>query len=207
MTKLLPLALTALILTGCGNGMNLTGAKARTGATSAQSIAGVNKGVRNYFEAAFKAADTDESNSLSLAEIPLAMPAVPGQATQTGADPAAQRLDLMKRLDLNADGKVTYREFARPEFVNQSITIFRLVAGQAFVKMDVNGDRTLIPAELVVTDGAQYDFDAYDKNSNGKLTLSEFEDGYAASLTATPEPVDPAPAPVTPADPASDEPA
>ena len=217
MKNLLPLALAAVMLTGCGAGGAIGGTQARAGAIAAQSQAGVNKGVRAMFEAAFKAADTNEDEWLSLEEIAEAMPTVPGQGTRLPVgipvDPSAARKELMARLDTNADGKVRYREFARPEFVKQATTIFRLVAGNLFVQMDVNADRSLVAPEVANAQfsytafrGLKFDFEALDRNGNERVTLSEFEDAYAAMLVAGPDPVDPpapggdtpAPAPVGP---------
>ena len=181
-----------LILAGCGRGP-LVAASASQGAIAAQSKAAVTKGVHAVFQAGFALADANQDNRLTPDELPIVLPMAEAPRL-VGADPAADAADraaLMKALDLNGDGQLTYREFARPETTNAAIATFRAEAARTFAKLDVNGDHALTEAELAP---AGYAFMDFDKNANGKLTGSEFEDGLIKKFGKQPEPAPDGPA-------------
>jgi Ca2+-binding EF-hand superfamily protein len=197
MKKLLPVALMLSLLSGCGANHLVNGTSARSGYVSAQSKAGVEKGIRGMFHAAFKAADADHDNKLSPQEIPANLPTAVGAGAAPTAlvDPAAEdqaRKELFAKLDLNKDGFVTYREFARPDAVQAAIVFYRSEVAKAFASLDKNGDHYLSANEV---EGSAFKFADLDLNKNGKVTLSEFEDAFVRVLGGGPDPVEP----VTPA--------
>ncbi|MFP5501855.1 MAG: hypothetical protein ACLGIN_05145 [Candidatus Sericytochromatia bacterium] len=175
MNKLLLLTVTSALLAGCGQAPGLIKAQPqyRPGAVEAQSKAGTERGVRNMFKAIFSELDKDYSGDLRLDELPprLSFAGMPLDAEGPEA--------LLRRLDLNMDGGVTLREFYRREFLFPVLEKFRLEIGREFVALDKNGDRTLTEDELA---GSRHSFADLDRNMNGKLTMSEFEDGAAAAL-------------------------
>jgi hypothetical protein len=207
------------LLSGCGT-HTLVGA-ARVGApVSAQSKAGVEKGIHAMFRAAFEAADKNEDKKLSLDEMPIALPQAPIPGAQPSllldmaAIQAAQK-DMLARLDFNRDGVVTYREFARPDDQAQAMIFYRTEVAKLFGSLDKNGDHVLTANEVagapVGADGrAAFDMDYVDLNHNDKVTTSEFEDAFVRRFGQGPDPVDPAPVPPAPApavDPAPVDPA
>lgn len=207
MQKLLTAAITLTILSGCGT-MGAPNAIKRTGAMQAQSAAGVAKGVRAVFKAAFKATDKDGNAWLSLAEFAAAMPVAPTQpgAAPIALDPAAVQAKF-DAFDLNHDKKIRFGEYQTKDGVAEARTVVRYEAGKIFAQLDRNGDRVLVEAELV---SPMITMASADKNKNGKLTASEFEDAFAALLAGGPDPVEPpAPAvdPVPAPAPGADEPA
>lgn len=198
MKKLLPAVLALALLAGCGQAPGLVGAsKARVGAVSAQSKAGTEKGIRGMFKLAFSKFDQDQSGFLTVEEAPGKLDFF-GPADDTPGDPAS----VMAKLDVNMDGKVTLREFSRRELLQPVLLAFRYESGKTFVSLDKNADRSLIEEELA---GSPYKLEELDRNMNGKITMSEFEDGLAALIAERGSiggPVEP-----EPAEPGSDEPA
>lgn len=199
--KILVAVVMASMLSACGVAMGPTAPKARVGAIGAQSYAGAAKGVRAMYLAAFKAADKDESGFLTLQEM---MPALPTQVGQAPTEPAKAAKALFDSLDLNKDGKIRFREFSAPPVLKAAVEVFRHQVGKTFAALDLNGDRVLVEAELAKS---PITVEAGDRNKDGKLTISEFEDAFAATLGQGPEPVDPPAAePPAPAQPGGDEP-
>lgn len=203
MKKLIPVVLAVAFLAGCGRAPGLVGApQARPGVVKAQSQAGTAKGVRGMFKLIFSKFDQDQSGFLTVEEAPAKLHFF-GPTDNTPGDPKA----VMARLDLNQDGKVTLREFTRPELLQPVLMAFRYEAGKQFVALDKNADRALVEEEL---QGSPFKLEELDRNGNGKVTMSEFEDGLAAKLeehgTLEPAPAEP-PASVEPppaADPGDD---
>jgi Ca2+-binding EF-hand superfamily protein len=216
MKKLMTSALMLALLSGCGTHA-LVGT-ARIGANaSAQSKAGVEKGIHAMFRAAFAAADKNEDKKLTLDEMPIALPVapIPGTAPAAELDPAAiqqAQKDMLARLDFNRDGVVTYREFARPDDQAQAMIFYRTEVAKLFNSMDKNGDHVLTANEVAGAplgpDGKPtFDMDFVDLNHNDKVTGSEFEDAFVRKFGQGADPVDPpapAPAPVNPPAPAPD---
>ncbi|MFP5501854.1 MAG: hypothetical protein ACLGIN_05140 [Candidatus Sericytochromatia bacterium] len=202
MKKLLPAVLALALLAGCGQAPGLVGAsKARMGAVSAQSKAGTEKGVRGMFKLIFSKFDQDQSGFLTIEEAPGKLHFF-GPADDTPANPQA----VMATLDLNQDGKVTLREFSRRELLQPVLLAFRYEAGKIFVNLDKNADRALTEEELA---GTPYTVESLDRNGNGKIPMSEFEDGLAAILAEQGSlggPVEPAPAEPGGDEPGGDEP-
>jgi len=199
--RLIAAVLAASWLGGCGVGLGPVAMKGRPGAVRAQSYQGAAKGVRAMYLAAFKSADKDENGYLTLQEM---MPAMPTQVGLAPTEPAKAAKALFDALDLNKDGKIRFREFTNPAVLQAAIATFRHEVGKAFAALDRNGDRVLIEAELAK---APVTLEAGDRNKDGKLTISEFEDAFAAALGQGAEPVDPPAAePPTPAEPGGEEP-
>jgi Ca2+-binding EF-hand superfamily protein len=206
MKKILPLALAAVMLAGCGTANSLTGPRTVNGALSAQSKAGAEKGVRGMFKFVFHQVDADKNGYLTVEEMPAGVP-----ATEPGAppaDPMPAKKAMLDKLDTNKNGRVTITEFANKESIAEVTTQFRREVGRLFANLDLNGDRLLVPTEMP---NGPIPFEAADKNKNGKLTLSELEDGMAAVLAQGggfgPTPVNPpAPQPDTPPAPPAEDP-
>jgi Ca2+-binding EF-hand superfamily protein len=190
-------------LAGCGVGLGPVAVKGRAGQVGLSSYQGAAKGVRAMYLAAFKSADKDENGFLTLQEM---MPAMPTQIGLAPTEPAKAAKALFDALDLNKDGKIRFREFTSPQVLQAAIATFRHEVGKTFAALDRNGDRVLSEAELAKT---PVTIEAADRNKDGKLTISEFEDAFAATLGQGAEPVDPPaaepPAPA-PADPSGEEP-
>ncbi|MEB3195918.1 MAG: EF-hand domain-containing protein [Candidatus Sericytochromatia bacterium] len=195
--------ITLVTLTGCGLQPYSSSASTRVGMVRSQSLAGATKGVRAMYLAAFKSADKDENGYLTIQEM---MPALPNPPQFAPNETLKAAKALFDSLDLNKDGKIRFREFTAPPVMKAAVTVFRHEVGKTFAALDLNGDRLLEASELakspvVLASG--------DKNQNGSLTLSEFEDAFAATLGQGAEPVDP-PANEPPAsgddDPPSDDP-
>lgn len=191
------MALVALVLAGglagCSrSALPLTAAGLRSQAVQANSLAGAKKGVAAMFKSAFSTMDLDKDGVVTNQEFAGAARA----NVATMASVGLMATDFMA-LDGNKDGKVSYREFARPEVVNTALKAFRHQVGVAFATLDLNGDRILTPEELI---GSRFSLEMVDLNKNQKVTLSEFEDGFAATFGGGVEPPaqpgDPAPAPV-----------
>jgi len=190
MQKLLTAALACAILSGCGSMGSPLAAK-RTGSIQAQSATGVAKGVRATIRGAFKTADKNANGWLSLAEYAETQPLATRPNAQAGFD----------ALDVNKDKKVRWTEYLVSQNLPQLVTFVRYEAGKSFALLDKNGDKVLVETELV---SPLVTMAAADKNKNGKLTPSEFEDAFAAAMAAGPDPVEPpAPAPA----PGGDQPA
>lgn len=189
MKRILPSLLALTLLAGCGVSQAPMARAIKPGAVSSLSKAGAEKGVRAAFKFSFAALDADKNGSLSLEELPL-----PEGAP---VDPVAARQAELARLDVNKDNKVSLREFSRPELVQPAVQRFRNMVGQTFAQLDANGDRMLSPEEATRLPAA---FEEVDRNKNGKLTLSEYEDALATFYGQTGS-VDfnpPAPEPATP---------
>lgn len=194
--RLLQVGLVAAVLAGtlagCGRS-NLPmapGLRSNLGA-QASSLTGAKKGVSAMFKAAFSTMDGDKDGVITNQEFA-------GAARANVATMASVGLfatDFMA-LDGNKDGKVSFREFARTEVLNTAVKAFRHQVGVAFATLDTNGDRQLTPDELM---GSRFTLEMVDLNKNNKVTLSEFEDGFAATFGGGAEPPaqpgDPAPAP------------
>lgn len=202
MKKLIPAALALIVLSGCGAAAGPFAPKSRTGAMQAQSAAGVAKGVRGMYKAAFKAADKNGNGYLILAEMPPVMPGV-GPAGEPPADPAVAAKALFEQLDANKDRKVRWREFLSKATLQTAVGTFRAEATRTFSSLDKNSDHHLAADELAA---GPVSVEQADLNKNGRVTLGEFEDALAAKLAAGPEPVDP-PAPPAPPAPGGDTPA
>lgn len=192
MKKLLPAVLALALLAGCGQAPGLVGAsKVRAGAVTAKSKAGTEKGIRGMFKLVFSKFDQDQSGFLTVEEAPGSLNFF-GAASPEPQDPKA----VMARLDVNLDGKVTIREFSRPELLQPVLQAFRYEAGKLFFGLDKNADRSLTEEELA---GTRYTLEMLDRNANGKITMSEFEDALAGILSeggdingpAEPEPAEP----------------
>lgn len=194
MKKLIPAALALVVLSGCGVAAGPMAAKNRAGAMQAQSAAGVAKGVRAMYKAAFKAADKNANGYLILAEMPPVVPTV-GPAGPLPADPAAAAKALFEQLDANKDKKVRWREWLSKATLETATGTFRAEATKAFSSLDKDTNHFLNAEELAAGPVTAEQADA---NKNGRVTLGEFEDALAAKLAAGPEPVDP-PAPPAPA--------
>jgi hypothetical protein len=177
MMKLIPAALIAMFLVGCGSSTHLASPTLKNGAASAQSQAGVNRGIRGQFTYLFESLDADSDTFLSKDE----MWGGSFQAnTGVPADPAAasqNKAANMGTLDTNRDGKVTAKEFQNPGIVKAAATLYRYEIGKTFATLDLNGDRMLTAEEmgtkLTIT------FEEADLNHNEKVTLSELEDAVA----------------------------
>lgn len=196
MHKLVPALLSLALLTGCGANARLAGAGLAGGSLAAQSKAGVEKGIHAMFRAAFKAADRNGDKRLSLDEVPTALPVppVPGYGVRIPVEPVEldeARKAMLAQLDLNKDGTVTYREFARPDAQQTAIIFYRAEMAKLFAALDKNGDHVLTPNEAE----GQYNFAELDLNKNNKVTSSEFEDSFVRTFGQGPDPVEPAPAP------------
>jgi Ca2+-binding EF-hand superfamily protein len=198
MKKLLSAALAFAMLTGCGvQGLN-SAASMTQSQLAAQSKGKAEAGIRAMFKAAFKAADKKKNGKLTVDEMPGAFPVavLPGQpAPAVSADAKA----LFAKLDTKKKGYVTYREFCGKENEATVLMMFRNEVGIEFATLDKNGDRVLTAEELV---GTPYGAMTLDHNKNGKVTESEFENAFAATLAAGSEPVDPNAPPAPPAPPA-----
>lgn len=199
--KFLTAVVAASLLSACGVTAGPALNKARSAAMTAKSYAGAAKGVRAMYLAAFKSADKDENGYLTLQEM---MPALPTQVGQAPTEPARAAKALFDSLDLNKDGKIRFREFSAPPVLKAAVEVFRHQVGKTFAALDLNGDRVLVEAELAKS---AITVDSGDRNKDGKLTISEFEDAFAATLGQGPEPVDPPSVePPVPADPGAAEP-
>jgi Ca2+-binding EF-hand superfamily protein len=195
MKKLLPLVLATTLLAGCG-APALTTARTVSGNVSAQSKAGVEKAVMGMYKNLFAKADADKNGYLTVAELPqMIINTVDGSVTDGSPD---DREAAMAVLDVNKNGRVTFNEFASKAQRTQVVEQYRAVMGRLFAQLDTNGDRLLFEKEL---GNGTLTMAMVDLNQNGKVTLSEFEDGVAQASGAAPAPapVDPAPAPVDPA--------
>ncbi|MEB3328762.1 MAG: EF-hand domain-containing protein [Candidatus Sericytochromatia bacterium] len=199
--RLIAAVVAAAWLGGCGVGVGPGPAKGRSGQVGTNSYQGAARGVRAMYLAAFKSADKDENGYLTLQEM---MPALPAHIGLAPTEPARAAKALFDALDLNKDGKVRFREFTNPQVLQAAIATFRHEVGKTFASLDRNGDRVLIEAELVKT---PVTLEAADRNRDGKLTISEFEDAFAATLGQGPEPGEPPTAePPAPAEPGGEEP-
>lgn len=186
-------AVLAGTLAGCGRSNLPMAAGLRSKLSQASSLTGARKGVQAMFKAAFSTMDVDKDAVITQQEFASAARA----NVATMASVGLFATDFMA-LDGNKDGKVSYREFARTEVVNTALKAFRHQVGVAFATLDTNGDRQLTPDELL---GSRFTLEMVDLNKNNKVTLSEFEDGFAATFGGGAEPPaqpgDPAPAPVS----------
>jgi hypothetical protein len=190
MKKLIPAFVALAMLTGCGT-HGLAGATSvNAAAVEAQSKAAVEKAVHAMFRAAFKAADKNGDKKLTIEEMPglLPTPAVPGVEAAPSDDAKA----MFAKLDANKDGHIGFREFASKDNQATALGVFRAAVGKKFAELDKNGDRVLTEDELK---GTEYDIAKIDAGKkNGKISISEFENGFAAAQSQGPDPVDP-PAP------------
>ncbi|MNS31729.1 transaldolase/EF-hand domain-containing protein [compost metagenome] len=180
MTKILPLALAAVLLAGCGATNGLTAANRAVGSAQALSKAGAEKGVRGMFRYYFAQADADKNGYLTVEEMP-AGNAPAGAPGEPALDPLAAKKAMFEKMDLNKNGRVTQNEFATKENVQQVTVMFRREVGKMFANLDLDGNRILVADELV---DAVVSMEAADLNKNGKVTLSELEDAMGAVLAA-----------------------
>jgi hypothetical protein len=188
MKKLIPAFLALAMLTGCGT-HGLAGATSvNAAAVAAQSKAQVEKAIHAMFRASFKAADKNGDKKLTLDEMPgvLPAPAIPGVEAPASDEAKA----MFAKLDANKDGHVGYREFASKDNQATALAVFRSAVAKKFAELDKNKDHFLGADELK---GTEFDVAKIDagKKPDGKLTISEFENGFAAAQSQGPDPVDP----------------
>ena len=190
MKKLIPAVLALVMLSGCG-AHGVVGATNATAATvAAQSKAAAEKAIHAMFRASFKAADKNGDKKLTIDEMPGVLPAPALNANAVIVSEDAKQ--MFKKLDANKDGHIGYREFASKENEASAIKGFRAAVSKIFTTLDKNGDHLLTEAELK---DSEYAMAKNDLNKNGKITVSEFENAFAAAQSAGPDPVEP-PAPV-----------
>lgn len=211
MKKILPVALAAVLLTGCGAANSISAPRVQTGGVSALSKAVAEKAVRGMFRQFFNQADADKSGFLSVEEMPAAVGTTePGEPV----DPTPFKKAMFEKLDVNKNGRVTFNEFASKDNVANITSQFRNQVGVTFARLDADGDRMLVASEMESAP-APLTLEGADKNKNGKVTLSELENAMAAVLAAGggfgpgPAPAPPAPPaeePATPAEPPAEEP-
>lgn len=202
MMKLIPAALVAIVLAGCGSSNGLLAPSMKSGVAKAQSSAGVNKAIRGQFTYLFEELDKDTDKFLSKDEMWAGNLQANTGVPRDEAAAAANRQANMATLDTNRDGKVSTREFQNPGIVKAITTLYRYEIGKTFAALDVDGDRNLTQDEM--GDKVGITFAEADLNKNEKVTLSELEDALA-ELSALgggrrepapqPDPVDPAPQP------------
>jgi hypothetical protein len=200
MKKILPVALAAVLLAGCGSANSFSAPRVQTGGVSALSKAVAEKAVRGMFRQFFTQADADKSGFLSVEEMPAAVGTTePGEPV----DPMPFKKAMFEKLDVNKNGRVTFNEFATKENVANITSQFRNQVGVTFARLDANGDR-MLTAEEMESAPAPLTLEGADKNKNGKVTLSELENAMSAVLAGgggfgpAPAPAPPAEEPVTP---------
>jgi hypothetical protein len=202
MQKLIPAALALVMLSGCG-AHGLAGATSVNGAAlAAQSKAQAEKAIHAMFRASFKAADKNGDKKLTLDEMPGVLPTPVVAGLEAPASDEAKA--MFAKLDLNKDGHVGYREFASKDNQANALAVFRGAVAKKFAELDKNKDHFLGADELKGTEFELAKIDA-GKKPDGKLTISEFENGFAAAQSRGTDPFDPpAVDPNAPAAPAVD---
>jgi hypothetical protein len=133
--------------------------------TRSASLEGVTMGYRQVAQQIFDDLDTDKDNRLEVKEL---------DAFKKKGGETAQILIA----DRNFDKHVTRDEFMDPAYVAVIVDQIRFQMGNLFTRMDKNGDGFLTADELVTAKGPITDdlFRKFDRNSNRKLGLGEFED-------------------------------
>jgi Ca2+-binding EF-hand superfamily protein len=133
--------------------------------TRSASLEGVTMGYRQVAQQIFDDLDADKDNVLSAKEL--------DAFKRKGGEPAQILIS-----DRNFDKAVSRDEFLDPAYVKVIVDQIRFQMANLFTRLDKNGDAFLTADELVVAKGPITDelFRKYDRNSNRKLGLSEFED-------------------------------
>lgn len=158
------LAGSVLAMAGCSVAP-MTAPLATAPAARAASLDGVTMGYRQVAQQIFDDLDADKDDVLSAKEL--------DAFKQRGGEPAQMLI-----ADRNFDKAVSRDEFLDPAYVRVIVDQIRFQMANMFGHLDKNGDGFLTSDELVVAKGPITDdlFRKYDRNSNRKLGLSEFED-------------------------------
>lgn len=184
--KKLAAVLAFSLLTGCGSHGLTSATSATAAALAAQSKAQAEKAVHAIFKASFKAADKNGDGKLTIDEMPGALPTmnVPGVsgATPKSDDDAKA---LFAQLDVKKQGYVGYREFCAPANQAPVLALFRTEVAAAFAQLDKNGDHNLSNDELV---GTPFGSLTVTPDKRGNVTVSVFENAFAATFSAGAEP-------------------
>ncbi|HEY9723951.1 MAG TPA: EF-hand domain-containing protein [Oscillatoriaceae cyanobacterium] len=177
MKKLFALIAVPALLAGCGGAPGMMMASVPTaGGYQSASLYGAEKGVKGLFTYVFKQLDKDQNGVLTVDELPPTMDLVPVPGAQAPEQVDPQ--DMLTKLDLNHDGKVSLYEFSQPQFQEPVIETFRYLAGVQFAQADRDGNRILDDNE-VGNLPETVSLAQLDENHDGKVTLSEFENVLA----------------------------
>jgi Ca2+-binding EF-hand superfamily protein len=196
---------------------------------SAQSTKGLNAYVEFNISQLFNFVDADKDGYVNFQEFyPLyqvpSVPANPAPASDaeakiirsTADQPQLDGKARFAKIDRNRDGKISKTEAKNnlKYFMSMDKKQFRESAKSAFSQYNTDKNNVVSKAEYdVYLQGAPYElrvqlsglFFTSDKNKNGALTFSEYEDlFYAQSQAYMSEPMDPMPLP--PADPDPNQP-
>lgn len=177
MMKLIPVALVAIALAGCGSSNGLLAPTMKGGMAKAQSATGVNKAIRGQFTYLFEELDKDTDKFLSKDEMWAGNLQANTGVPKDEAAALKNKEANMATLDTNRDGKVSSREFQNPGIVKSIVTLYRYEIGKTFAALDLDGDRILTQDEM--GDKLGLTFAEADLNKNEKVTLSELEDALA----------------------------
>jgi hypothetical protein len=164
--KLLSLLMVGSVMATAGCQMQPMATPLATApATRAASLEGVTMGYRQVAQQIFDDLDTNKDNSLDAKELD----AFKKKGGETGQILMADR---------NFDKAVSRDEFMDPAYVKVIVDQIRFQMANLFTRMDKNGDGFVTSDELVVAKGpvTEDQFRKFDRNSNRKLGLSEFED-------------------------------
>ena len=155
---------SVVVTTGC-QVQPIAGAAALAPVARAQSLEGVTMGYRQVAQQMFDDMDGNKDDVLDQKEL-ASFKAKGGETAQI----------LIS--DKNFDGKVSRDEFMDPKYVALIVDQIRYQMGGMFGALDRDGDGFLTADELVVAKGPVTNdlVRKFDRNSNGKLGLSEFED-------------------------------
>lgn len=178
MKKLLALIAVPALLAGCGGRpamLMAPGLVASNGYQSA-SLYGAEKGIEGLFRYVFNQLDKDQNGYLTPEELPPSMDLIPNPNGGTPEQLDSQ--DMLAKLDLNHDGKVTFYEFSQPQFKEPVLETFRYLVGVEFAKADRDGNR-ILDANEVSNLPEMLSMAKVDENHDGKVTLSEFENVMA----------------------------
>ncbi|MBC7545416.1 MAG: hypothetical protein H7338_22035 [Candidatus Sericytochromatia bacterium] len=155
---------SVVVTTGC-QVQPIAGAAARAPLTHSASLDGVTAGYRQVAQQMFDDMDGDRDGVLEAKELA----SFKAKGGETGQILTADR---------NLDGKVSRDEFMDPAYVTLIVDQVRFQMANMFTALDKDGDGFMSANELVVAKGPITNelFRKFDRNSNRKLGLSEFED-------------------------------